>query len=201
MYVVKSIHQHLYCHACCSCRANNFHTPCRKSCTSNHHQMLLLHKVGGFCELWHSARSLSDQSTNMQTQSLKKAKQFELRKLIRRLKAAAAASPAGNAVHDHIKFLPILQLLRSWDATALAAGTESAATETEAAVSNKLQAQYDITKTLETDVLLQQVTQFVHKALCLASQRSGQCLWLKSHIQTCHNKHRSHASMQPLVKH
>lgn len=83
----------------------------------------------------------------------------------------------------------------------LAAGTESAATETVAAVSNKLQAQYDITKALETDVLLQQVTQFVHKALCLASQRSGQCLWLRSHIQTCHNKHRSHASMQPLVKH
>lgn len=71
--------------------------------------MLLLHKVGGFCELWHSARSLSDQSTNMQMQSLKKAKQFELRKLIRRLKAAAVASPAGNAVHDHIELLPILQ--------------------------------------------------------------------------------------------
>ena len=35
---------------------------------------------------------------HLQMQGIKKAKQFELRKLIRRLKAAAAASIAGNAV-------------------------------------------------------------------------------------------------------
>jgi len=34
---------------------------------------------------------------HLQMQGVKKAKQFELRKLIRRLKAAAAASIAGNA--------------------------------------------------------------------------------------------------------
>ena len=34
---------------------------------------------------------------HLQMQGIKKAKQFELRKLIRRLKAAAVASVAGNA--------------------------------------------------------------------------------------------------------
>ncbi|KAL0029697.1 hypothetical protein WJX79_003141 [Trebouxia sp. C0005] len=77
----------------------------RKGPVSTHHQLLLLHK------------------------GIKKAKQFELRKLIRRLKAAAAASIAGS---------------------------ESRGIQFAAATSERLQAQYDTTKGLRTEVLLQQ---------------------------------------------
>ncbi|KAL0054345.1 hypothetical protein WJX82_007436 [Trebouxia sp. C0006] len=77
----------------------------RRRPVSTHHQLLLLHK------------------------GIKKAKQFELRKLIRRLKAAAAASIAGS---------------------------ESTAIKFAAATSERLQAQYDTTKSLNTGVVLQQ---------------------------------------------
>lgn len=77
----------------------------RKGSVSTHHQLLLLHK------------------------GIKKAKQFELRKLIRRLKAAAAASTAGS---------------------------ESTAIKFAAVTSERLQAKYDTTKSLNTEVVLQQ---------------------------------------------
>ncbi|DBA95153.1 TPA: hypothetical protein ACH3X1_015706 [Trebouxia sp. C0004] len=66
---------------------------------------------------------------HLQMQGIKKAKQFEVRKLIRRLKAAAAASIEGS---------------------------ESTAIKFAAATSKRLQAQYDTTKSLNTEVLLQQ---------------------------------------------